>query len=68
MGSEADHVDDMIGFIANLPANDRIEIVKATYATAVTVKSNVGAGDLKSDSDMWALIQAAAGEELRLAS
>jgi hypothetical protein len=68
MGSEADHVDDMIGFIANLPANDRLEIVKATYATAVTVKSNLGASAPKSDSEMWALIQAAAGEELRVGS
>ncbi len=69
MGSEVDHVDDMIGFIAALPANDRTEIVKSTYKTAVTVHDKVlSAGAPKTDSDMWALIQSAAGHELRLAS
>ncbi len=67
MGSEVDHVRDMIDFIARLPALDRIEIVKAAYATAVTAASSRGVNGPKSDSDIWIQVQAAAGEELRLA-
>lgn len=64
LGSEVDHVRDMIGFIAGLPASDRTEIVKATYETAVTASKGLGQSGPKSDSEMWAEIQAAAGEEI----
>ncbi|MET0721003.1 MAG: hypothetical protein ABWY64_09235, partial [Tardiphaga sp.] len=30
LGSEADHVDETIAFVASLPANDRIEVVRET--------------------------------------
>jgi hypothetical protein len=66
LASEVDHVEDMINFIASLPAFDRAEIVKATYTTAVTVSNGLGRGGPKSDSAMWAEIQAAAGEAIRL--
>lgn len=68
LGSEVDHVRDMINFISSLPAFDRTEIVKATYATAVTASNGLGRGGPKSDSAMWAEIQAAAGEEIRLSA
>lgn len=68
LGSEVDHVKDMIHFIASLPAFDRIEIVKATYATAVTVSNGIDRSSPKSDVTMWAEIRTAAGEKTSLSA
>ncbi|MEK6209468.1 MAG: hypothetical protein AABM64_03705 [Pseudomonadota bacterium] len=68
LGSEVDHVKDMITFIASMPAFDRIEIVKATYATAVTVSNGIDRSGPKSDSAMWAEIRSAAGEEVSISN
>ena len=65
-GSEAGHVEDQIDLIANLPASDRIEIVKATYATAKALASNVCFDRQLSDASILALIRTAAGEEINL--
>lgn len=65
LGSEVRHVEDMIDFVASLPASDRIEIVKTTYNAAV-MAANLCRAVPKSDSDIWAEIQAAAGEEILL--
>jgi hypothetical protein len=67
IGSEADHVEDLIDLIASLPASDRIEIVKVTYDTALALADNVRDG-LISDAAILAKIQAAAGEEIHLAA
>lgn len=64
LGSEVDHVKDMIDFIASLPAFDRIEIVKATYATAVTVSNGIDRSGPKSDLEILRVIQAAAGADI----
>lgn len=40
LGSEIDHVDDMLEFIAELPAEDRTRIALAVYATAVAVREH----------------------------
>jgi len=66
MGSEVDHVEDMIDFIAALPAADRIEIVKATYETAVLIADCLRREGHMPDAEIVAQIQAAAGEEVRL--
>ena len=66
MGSEVDHVEDMIDFIATLPAADRIEIVKATYETAVLIADCLRREGHMPDAEIVAQIQAAAGEEVRL--
>jgi len=66
LGSEVSHVEDLIDFIASLPASDRIEIVKATYDTAVQLADGLRRDGLKSDSAILAEIQAAAGEDIHL--
>ncbi len=66
LGSEVSHVQDMIGFIASLPAADRIEIAKATYATALLMAEGLERVGAVPDSVILARIEAAAGEKVRL--
>jgi len=40
LGSEIDHVNDMLEFIAALPADDRTKIALAVYETAVAVRDH----------------------------
>jgi hypothetical protein len=68
LGSEVDHVEDLIAFIASLPAADRIEIVKATYETAVLIAACLRNEGQMSDAVILAQLQAAAGEEIQLHS
>jgi hypothetical protein len=66
MDSEVAHVDDLIAFIAALPADDRIRIVQATYETAQRIADCLrGEGEM-TDADIVAQLQAAAGEPIRL--
>jgi hypothetical protein len=62
LGSEVAHVDDLIEFIASLPAHDRIEIVKVTYETAVAMANGLRQEAVVSDSEILATLAAAAGE------
>jgi hypothetical protein len=64
LGSEVSHVEDMIGFVASLPAFDRTEIVKAAYETAATTAVGLRRQGLMSDAEVLAKIRAAAGEEI----
>ncbi|MBN9511163.1 MAG: hypothetical protein J0I21_18920 [Alphaproteobacteria bacterium] len=66
LGSEVSHVQDMIGFIASLPAADRIEIAKATYATALLMAEGLERVGAIPDSAILARIEAAAGEKVHL--
>jgi hypothetical protein len=66
LGAEVNHVEDLIDLIASLPAPDRIEIVKATYETAVRLADDLRRDGVKSDSAILMEIQAAAGEEIHL--
>ena len=68
LGSEVDHVDDLIAFIAALPAPDRIEIVRATYETALLIASCLRDEGQMTDAAILAQLRAAAGEEIRLDS
>jgi len=50
LGSEIDHVDDMLNFIAGLPAEDRTQIALAVYETAVAVREHsVGAAERSAE-------------------
>jgi hypothetical protein len=67
LGSEAGHVDDIVEFVAGLPASDRSEIVKATYRTASRLSEGVRREERLSDAQIVATIQEAAGVEIQLA-
>jgi hypothetical protein len=66
IGSEASHVQDMIEFIAGLPAEDRIAIVLATYATAMIMAEGLRRTGELGDEAILARLAAAAGEDIRL--
>jgi hypothetical protein len=66
LGSEVSHVEDLVKFIAGLPASDRIEIVSATYETAVIRAKGLSREVLMSDWEILAKLEAAAGEKVRL--
>jgi hypothetical protein len=68
LGSEAGHVEDLIAFIAGLPASDRIEIVKATYETALAMANSLRWSGQLSDSGILAKIRTAAGEDIHLSA
>jgi hypothetical protein len=65
LGSEVGHVEEMIDFVAGLPASDRIQIVQATYDTAVLMADSLRYRAV-SDSVILEKIQAAAEHEIYL--
>jgi hypothetical protein len=65
LGSELAHVEEMIDFVAGLPASDRIEIVKAAYQTAMTMANGVRRDGALSDASILDKIHAAAGEKIQ---
>jgi len=66
LGSEAGHVDDIVDFVASLPASDRTEIIKASYQTALKLGEGLRFEARLSDSQISAELEAAAGEKIRL--
>lgn len=66
LGSEAGHVEDIVDFVAGLPASDRTEIVKATYRTALKLGDGVRFVEGLPDSEISAELAVAAGEDVRL--
>jgi hypothetical protein len=68
LGSEFAHVEELIDFIASLPASDRIEIVRAAYETALGMANRLRRDGRMSDAAILAKIQAAAGHEINLAA
>ena len=66
LGSEAGHVEDIVDFVAGLPASDRSEIVKATYRTALKLAEGARCEERLSDAQICAEIEAAAGAEIQL--
>jgi hypothetical protein len=66
LGSEVDHVQDLIELIASLPASDRIEIVRTTHETALMMAESLRREAIVSDSEILAKLEAAAGEKIRL--
>lgn len=68
LGSEVDHVDDLIAFIAGLPAADRIEIVRATHQTAALIAACLRDEGEMTDAAIIAELETAAGEPVHLDS
>jgi hypothetical protein len=64
LGSEADHVEETIAFVASLPANDRIGIVQETYQSALIMAKGYSHELLKSDAELLGELQQAIGEAL----
>jgi hypothetical protein len=64
LGSEASHVEETIAFVASLPANDRISVVKETYESALNMAEVYNHELHKSEAEMLEEIRQAIGEEL----
>ncbi len=64
LGSEANHVEETIEFVASLPANDRIRVVRETYESALILAEGYNHELLKSDAEMLEELQQALGEAL----
>jgi hypothetical protein len=68
LGSELSHVEEMIDFVASLPASDRIEIAIATFETAISMANRLRRDGRMSDAVILSKIQTAAGQEINLAA
>lgn len=64
LGSEVAHVEETIEFVASLPANDRIQVVRETYQSALIMAEGYNHELLKSEAQMRAELQQAVGEPL----
>ena len=64
LGSEATHVEDTIAFVASLPANDRIRVVRETYKSALIMAEGYNHELLKSEMEMLDELEKAVGEVL----
>jgi hypothetical protein len=64
LGSEANHVEETIAFVASLPANDRIRVVRETYESALILAEGYNHELLKSDAEILEELQQALGEAL----
>jgi hypothetical protein len=64
LGSEADHVKETIEFVASLPADDRIKVVRETYESALIMAHGYNHELLKSEAEMLEEIRQALGEAL----
>jgi hypothetical protein len=64
LGSEVTHVEETIGFVASLPANDRIRVVQETYQSALIMAEGYNHELLKSEAAMIEELQRAIGETL----
>ncbi|MDE5452335.1 hypothetical protein GWE18_05505 [Bradyrhizobium sp. CSA112] len=64
LGSEASHVEETIKFVASLPADDRIKVVRETYQSALILAEGYNHELLKSDAEMLEEIEQALGEAL----
>lgn len=64
LGSEAMHVEETIAFVASLPADDRIKVVQETYHSAVIMAEGYNRELQRSEAEMIAILEEAAGERL----
>ena len=64
LGSEASHVAETIDFVASLPAEDRIAVVRETYQSAALMAEGYNGELLKSETEMLEEIEQALGEAL----
>ena len=66
LGSEVSHVEETIEFVSELPASDRIQIVQATYKSAVLTAERRRLESIKSEAEICEDLEEAAGQELHL--
>jgi len=64
LGSEVAHVEETIEFVASLPADDRIQVVRETYESALIMAEGYNHELLKSEAQMLEELQQAVGESL----
>lgn len=64
LGSEANHVEETIKFVASLPANDRISVVQETHESALILAEGYNHELLKSEAEMLEELEQALGEAL----
>ncbi len=64
LGSEATHVEETIEFVASLPANDRIRVVRETYESALIMAEGYNHELLKSEAEILEELQQVVGEAL----
>ena len=64
LGSEVAHVQEAIQFIASLPANDRISVVRETYESALIMAEGYNHELLKSDAEILEELEQALAEPL----
>jgi hypothetical protein len=64
LGSEVSHVEETINFVASLPANDRISVVRETYESALVMARGYDHELLKSDAEIIGELEHAIGEAL----
>jgi hypothetical protein len=67
LGSEVAHVEETIQFVASLPANDRITVIRETYQSALIMAEGYNRELLKSEAEMLEEIQQAIGEARSIA-
>jgi pyrroloquinoline quinone (PQQ) biosynthesis protein C len=65
LGSEVMHVEETIAFVASLPADDRTKVVRETYESAGIMAEGYNRELLRSELEMIAALENAAGEPLR---
>jgi hypothetical protein len=61
LGSEVAHVEETIEFVASLPADDRIQIVRETYEAASIMAEGYNHELLKSEEEMFEELRRAVG-------
>jgi hypothetical protein len=64
LGSEVNHVEETIEFVASLPASDRISVVQETYRSALIMAEGYNHELLKSEAEILEELQQAVGETL----
>lgn len=64
LGSEAAHVRETIEFVASLPADDRIRVVRETYCSAAIMAEGYNRELHRSEAELIAILERAAGEPL----
>jgi hypothetical protein len=64
LGSEVSHVDETIEFVSNLPPDDRIQIVRATYQSALLMAERQRLESEKSEAEIQEDLEKAAGKRL----
>ena len=66
LGSEVSHVEETVGFVSKLAANDRIRIVEATYEFALLMADRQRLEGEKADAEIREELEKAAGQRFNV--